>query len=408
MASIFAWLDYCESERRKAFDLIHAFRDQGTLDELGIGTTRDALSDLLFPGTSTIQTRAKYHLFVPWMYQDLEQEIANRGRYASKQAIESEARSREVQLIHALANSSDPEGTIGVEAKSSLRRLPSSVYWNGLGQWGIRLFSGTQDQYHEGLTMLPKRHSRPAEDVELNPNPSSWHPGLPPRPEEFPGKAEFALSHQEAEYLQDRIMARNPRTLLAFLIDQGDPKTPVDFPWHHPQFGSLPPHLQEQLRHARNFSEAINGATLLYNLMLAEKLHSEKLEAYRNSLSEWATMVDKKRDELAEWDLEALWIIAEKEEPRVPEHSKRFIRQWMRLVLEKDDPAHVVQNEQARVLISNRERALKGSRARLHNRRALELWSGKSGADRLDFRWRVVQRIIRDIRTPLQENSTHA
>ena len=47
MPSTFAWLDYCESERRKALDVIQAFGDQGTLDELGIGTTRDALADLL-------------------------------------------------------------------------------------------------------------------------------------------------------------------------------------------------------------------------------------------------------------------------------------------------------------------------------------------------------------------------
>lgn len=77
MASSFAWLDYCESERCKALDVIQAFGDRGTLDELGIGTTRDALSDHLLPGTSTIQTRAKYHLFIPWMYQDLEREIAS-------------------------------------------------------------------------------------------------------------------------------------------------------------------------------------------------------------------------------------------------------------------------------------------------------------------------------------------
>ena len=107
MASSFAWLDYCESERRKALDLIHAFRDQGTLDELGIGTTRDALSDLLFPGTSNIQTRAKYHLFIPWMYQELEQEIASRGRYANKQAIEREAQA-----------DNDPHGTSGRRERS--------------------------------------------------------------------------------------------------------------------------------------------------------------------------------------------------------------------------------------------------------------------------------------------------
>ncbi len=408
MASTFAWLDYCESERRKALDVIQAFGDQGTLDELGIGTTRDALADLLFPGTSTIQTRARYHLFIPWIYQELERERA-RDRNNSKRAVEQEARSREIALIHALASSSDSRGTIGVEARSRLRRLPSSVYWNGMCQWGIRLFVGTQDQYHESLARSPDRLSAQAGEGLPGPRLANWHPGLPPRPDDFPRRAGFSLSLPEAEYLQDRILARNPGTLLAFLADRGHASTDIQFPWNHPQFGDFPPRLQLQLRHSRNFSETVHGASLLYNLMLAEKLSSTKLQDdYRHSLSRWAAMIEERHRELAGWDLEGMWAAAEADEPRVPQHSKRFIRQWVQLVLAKDDPAGVVEDEQARTLIRNRERFLKKNLARLHNPRALEMWSGKSGTDRLDFRWKVVQQLIEDIRRPLVKGEGHA
>ena len=67
-----SWLDYSEYERRKTLDMIDLFREKGTRDELGIGLIRDALANLLFPGTSTVQTRARYFLFIPWMYGDLE------------------------------------------------------------------------------------------------------------------------------------------------------------------------------------------------------------------------------------------------------------------------------------------------------------------------------------------------
>jgi hypothetical protein len=103
-----------------------------------------------------------------------------------------------------------------------------------------------------------------------------------------------------------------------------------------------------------------------------------------------------------------MWAAAEADEPRVPQHSKRFIREWVQLVLEKDDPARVVEDDQARTLIRNRERFLKKNLARLHNQRALELWSGKSGTDRLDFRWKVVQQLIEDIRRPLVGGEGHA
>lgn len=72
VASSFSWLDYSTRDREKALEVIDLFKEPGTLDELGIGTVRDALSDRLFPGISTIQTQAKYFLFVPWIYLRLE------------------------------------------------------------------------------------------------------------------------------------------------------------------------------------------------------------------------------------------------------------------------------------------------------------------------------------------------
>lgn len=72
--STFVWLDYSERERRKMLDLVDLFKEHDTRDELGIGSVRDAFSDMLFPGTSTIMTRARYFLLVPWTYQRLERQ----------------------------------------------------------------------------------------------------------------------------------------------------------------------------------------------------------------------------------------------------------------------------------------------------------------------------------------------
>ena len=67
MTSSFTWLDYSEQERRKILDVVDLFKEQNTRDELGIGAIRDALADQLFPGTGTVQTRARYFLFIPWI-----------------------------------------------------------------------------------------------------------------------------------------------------------------------------------------------------------------------------------------------------------------------------------------------------------------------------------------------------
>jgi len=65
-------LDYSERERRKMLDVVDLFREHDTRDELGVGSVRDAFADMLFPGTSTIMTRARYFLLVAWTYQRLE------------------------------------------------------------------------------------------------------------------------------------------------------------------------------------------------------------------------------------------------------------------------------------------------------------------------------------------------
>jgi len=126
-------------------NLIHLFSQSETRDELGIGSVRDAFSNLLFPGTSTIQARLKYMLFIPWMYKRLE------GQRISAADVFHKARSEEIKLIYALLGSDDTNGIVGKEAKDLLQRLPSNIYWSGLKTWGISRYGGSQDEYHRSL-----------------------------------------------------------------------------------------------------------------------------------------------------------------------------------------------------------------------------------------------------------------
>src|SRR5690242_7217552 len=142
MSSMFTWVDFAEDDRRKMSDVIALFREQETRDELGLGGIRDTFADLLFPATSTIQTRARYFLFIPWIYQDLERRRTVPGD------VERLARRDEIRLIQALKKGGETDGIIGTLAEDRLARLPSSIYWAGLGRLRIRRFPGSQEQYH--------------------------------------------------------------------------------------------------------------------------------------------------------------------------------------------------------------------------------------------------------------------
>jgi len=401
MPSTFTWLDYSEADRRKMLDVINAFREKETRDELGLGSVRDAFADQLFPGTSTIQTRARYFLFVPWIYLRLE-----RGRVRSND-ITRDARRDEVRLIEALLNGGEKGlgvGVIGSQARSKLQRLPSSVYWLGLGAWGIRLFPGSVDQYHRSLdhfyeAQRQRRRMRGQEDDLLDePASANWHPHLPEPPADLLEKTTFQLTPTEADYLSERVRIHTRGSLLAFLLEGDHAPAEVAFPWELPELAHFPPPLREQLLHARNFSEATHGAPLLYNLMLAELTGSEeRIAYYRDWLAEWAAELYERRGELADWDLARFWQLACAKGAQITLPTRRFVETWIETVRQPGAAEGVADHQGLRQLVHQREVALKRRLSRLENPRARELWNGQSGAGRLAFRWAQARRILADI-----------
>jgi Family of unknown function (DUF6361) len=397
MPSTFTWLDYSEHERRRMLDTIELFGERTTRDELGLGGVRDAFADQLFPGTSTIQTRAKYFLLIPWMYLILER------KQTSSAAVEVKGRKLETDLILALAQSEDKEGIIGKRRKENLQRLPSSIYWQGLLTWGIRVFPGSQDQYHRSLDLLYlRRHARHASrrefDGEAEPEADlhTWHSGLPAVPEDFPTGASLPLTPNEAEYLRERIISHCPDSLLAVLVRERIAVDAVDHAWE--LTSPLPDALREQLDHGENFSQILHGAQLLYNLMLAERAGwTEKISEYRGFLAGWWQAVQARQGQLQAWNRPRFWQIVYRGNPRVSSRARRFTNDWVTLVLASGVLADIVERETARRLIEHREVQLKGGLARLRSERALEIWPGAAGAGQLDLRWPAAQRIVRDI-----------
>jgi len=398
MASTLAWLDFSEHERRKTLDVIDLFREREARDELGIGTVRDALSDVLFPGVSTIQTRARYFLFIPWIYQSLE-----RKKNVAPD-IERLARREEIRLIDALADAGETDGVIGIDARASLKRLPSHVYWQGLHAWGLRRIPISQAEYHRFFGRFSIRGARSAEAPEDEGDRGTasrrmWHEELPSPPDDFPEAATFSFKKNEAEYLRERLLARQSGKLLTFLVDRWSAPSECDFPWEHPQRANFPERNQGELEHARRFSLVMHGAALIYNLMLCELLENEEgVERYRADLGEWVSGMEAEHPALAAWDRPGFWQLAKSENPRISHPTQAFTNAWLDLAIANArGAADFRERGDVRALVSNREKRLKGPQSRFANNNALRLWGGESGAYRLSYRWFQVQRIVNDI-----------
>ena len=104
--SFLAWIDFDQADRDRTRRIMDLFGQEDSRDELGLGSVRDSLADLMFPGTSTIQTRLRYALFVPWIYCIAG---SHKGTAAARQEV---ARGLEFRLIEALLRGGESQNVI--------------------------------------------------------------------------------------------------------------------------------------------------------------------------------------------------------------------------------------------------------------------------------------------------------
>ncbi len=129
------WIDFSKSERNKVMNVIHLLNidNQGAVDELGIGAVRDAFADYFFPGTSTVQTRAKYFMIVPYVLME-----AGTGAYGADTNIILRRISDEERKCRDILIRESADGVIGSLVPDSwVIRAPSNIYWNGIRKLGI-------------------------------------------------------------------------------------------------------------------------------------------------------------------------------------------------------------------------------------------------------------------------------
>jgi len=388
--SSLAWIDFDEAERQRTQRIMSLFQERESRDELGIGAIRDSIADHLFPGTSTIQTRLRYMLFIPWVFQSLNRRVAQPSE------MMAEARSLEIRLADALQAGGETLGVIGRDAGPRLRRLPSAVYWAGLGSWGIRRFLGSPDGYFSAIGSL--RSSQPStregEDGASDHYASQiWHPALPTIPPGLFNNATFDLTTNETQFIIDRLVAEHPQALLTVLARK---KFDADcrYIWEHPKLAEFPETARKLVRHGEIFSSVMNGATLIYNLQLSELRERESwITDYKNRLLTWSTEIDQAA--IRGWSLDDFWQSIEHPNHRVQPAARRFVFEWLSMV--RTDAASACLSVAARQLIRDRECRLKTGQSRFINLGVRNNWGGASGVDRLSFRWPQAKSHLTDL-----------
>ena len=396
MPSTLTWLDHDRTARERSLRILALFRVRDSRDELGLGAIRDSFSDKLFPGTSTIQTRLRYMLFVPWVYRELEAKQVSADRFAAR------ARQLELELIEPLLDSDDRAGVFGIGAGKALKRLPSDVYWSGLGAWRIRRYQGSLDEYHRGIDRIyalrGRRREHEDDDDAVHSASVTWHSHLPEPPEDFPYGLSFALTREEAEFLRDAIVTSCPETLLAWLAREGRAGR-ADLPWEHPDLARFPGRDRALLQQARLFSLVMLGAAIVYNLALAKLDGRRELEdEHRAHLGQWASELGSAG--VSAWLLDELWAVTADLRHTVTPGARRFVERWVGMV--KRDPYRLADDPAAYTLVAQREQKLKRGHSRFRNARAREQWSGRAGLRQMTYRWDTVRSFLDDLHRGLR------
>lgn len=388
------WIDFSDNDRKKTMDVLRLFQEKGAVDELGIGIIRDGFANYFFPGTSTIQTRAKYFFIIPYAMMDTVSDThVTSVQQAMRRLDEIEKESAVI-----LKGSSDGQGVIGATVLPKwVVRTPSTIYWNGLRTLGIfnagLLQNISISEYFRLAIKLREEKKASAlgnrkEEAEENDKDDAdagdflfrnfWHL---PYVRNWKDGLSINLTPDEAEFLATKIKTSNPKSVFAFVIREDiDIEEYADFS----TFSSdLKPKLDEDnasmLELADRFNDFISIAQIRYNLILSENKNED-------ALSLWNDVKDLAYDFATQVDLEAIFARLNLRNTKL----KDFLNEFRNAIITGDwDMAdHTILKQEVRI---------KGARAKLKNKSKYpaDKWIG---GYKLDYRFTDARRLILDIR----------
>jgi len=405
MAEI-GWIDFSPADREKVGTVLELLRPEGMVDELGIGVIRDALANQLFPGISTIQTRAKYFFIVPYIlyeYQSLSPQ-----QKKNKSAIKY-LDDREHEIMWKLAEDyhhEDGHGVIGITKKKPQRimRRPSEIYWNGIyrfnlmdtGGLGVNAFlkmrSGNSLQ---GLISNIKQSDDGSGDdadadydnmfrIKINPQ-NNWSEGLT-----------LNLTEDEADILRSRIIDLCKDSLIAELLKNKSLNELfiefdnfMDFAKAAITLRDIKPQVKATLILAHDFSELMYGPHLAYNIFL-QKLKYKK-NYFVDEWDEWLSNLNKTMINYDGFNPHLYFLHPYAESAK--DFTKNFIVRFWEFIQSRMKNVKEIED-----LIISQEQRNKGNKARLKWERWDDIYEERwIGLTRLDYRYRNAKVILNDI-----------
>lgn len=400
--SSIGWIDVDRAEAQRVKELLGLFRAPEALDPHGILPLQITLSDRLFPGMSTQHTRARYVFFAGWHAERL-------AAYRGKQSPMNYLRQDEIHVMKSLLQGDDTTGIFGKRKREKTQTLPSGIYWSALQRWGIVPPDLPLWEVHQAASAgrtATSRYQRSDDDAVATGGHSARLvlPDFPPIPPGFPSGVDITMTHDEAEYLRDRVAASCKDTFLPTVLNHrpdahGEALATGELPWSiDPEAGG------HALVDARRFSELIHPARLMYTKLLVEdaRERGHQLDDISadldSSIASWRAEVDPDVAELRGWADTRLGALLHDPDVRLSGPRRHFIKSVVELTAA--DPHGCWDDPELGRQVRCVERAVKKKHARLQPGAPFDRWlkrPTKIASNRLDYRWGNVQRFVDDL-----------
>lgn len=386
------WIDFSDKDRKRAIDVLHLL-GEGAVDELGIGVVRDAFADYFFPGTSTIQTRAKYFFLVPYALRSACAKYPN----ASVRQVMTEMSKLEKQSAQVMKDNGEEPGIIGASVlpRKWVVRQPSAIYWNGIRTYGIMTAGrlSMSETIAAELGELKIKHQRTsgkiegeegAEDdktiasgsIQLWDSLLDFHEG-------WINGLNINLTPQEASYLRERISTSKDteKSLLKYLLDNNIRVDDIINESETHAFKALSdaidkavtPEMQKMLRLANLFDILVYALRVRYNFQMGNEYAVKLWEDIPNMVKE-----------LKNLDLSDIFCLL-----NVSGRVRKFLLDAQTYLLRE-------QFDELDQCILSREKELKSAKRckLLQKERYKDTWIGGTW---LDYRLFAANNILRDI-----------
>jgi len=412
MSSI-GWIDFSSEHRERLRTVLDMLSAPTVLDELGIGPVRDAFADRMFPGISTIQTRAKYFTLTACLLKRfIDTKHRSNGAKLERYLAEEEKRCR-IQLV---GRDSTEIGIIGgrfgTNSKRDVVRKPSSIYWNGLRLYGIikprdlslaEFSQRLSDNRWFLRNLLEARGDDQGDDTDADELAGRPRVIAPDVPADYLDDLSITLLPEEADFLHHQITATQSDSLLGqILISHENMGMVADLKdSSFEDFADLPfiaglksEELRRTVQHARDFWLIMEGAHIRYNCLLQSRLGTRETEEEFETL--WTDWVERIRVFPKNWDTSFMWALGTKQGGRVKERTQRFLEAWI-----EETRGGCRNLNRCDELVISQEKFNKLGRARLRAGNKDSIGPKWVGIRDLDYRQTQVCRIVRDIRDGL-------